>query len=179
MGQFLPGEETKLLDAAEGHNNPTTPHAASGSSTLCSQEDKHPQEDSQEQLWERFPLMRSKSLEDSASSGFFCRVSGSAHTDLRGDVDVLPVEMFIYLYNSHSTVLGSLITVFIKLPGKLHKRKYCIHFNYRKPEKWIFSLFTVWHPPPWLETIKAMCVCWAGNFDVLSNFLYYFPFWKK
>lgn len=84
MGQFLPGEETKLLDAAEGHSSPTTPHAASGSSTFCSQEDKQPQEDSQEQFWERLPLMRKKGLEDSASSGFFHRVSGSARADLRG-----------------------------------------------------------------------------------------------
>lgn len=91
MGQFLPGEETKLLDAAERNSSPTTPPAASGSSTLCSQEDKHPQEDSQEQLWERLPLRRSKGLEESGSSGFFHRVSGSAHTDLRGDVNVLPL----------------------------------------------------------------------------------------
>lgn len=80
MGHFLPGEETKLLDAAEGHGSPTTPHAASGSSTLCSQEEKHPQEDSQEQLWERLPLMRSKGLEDSASSGFFYRQCLALHT---------------------------------------------------------------------------------------------------
>lgn len=81
----------ELLDAAEGQGSPATPHVASGSSTLLSQEHKHPQEDSQEQLWEIFRLMRSKGLEDSASSGFFHRVAGSAHTDLRGNVNIFPL----------------------------------------------------------------------------------------
>lgn len=48
-----------------------------GSSTLCSQNNKHPQEGSQEQDWGRFPLIRSKSVTDSALSAFFYRMSCS------------------------------------------------------------------------------------------------------
>lgn len=81
----------------------------------------------------------------------------------------------MYLCNRNIAVLESLISVFIKLPGKLHKRKYCVHFNYKSlgSEYLVclqFDILLLGLRP------EQQCVRLAGNFDMLSNFLYYFPF---
>lgn len=78
-----------MSGAAAGQGSPVTHRAASGSSTLSSQKEKHPQDDSQERIWERFPLIRSKGFMDSALSAFFYRTLLSL---LKGDVNERPCE---------------------------------------------------------------------------------------
>lgn len=80
------------MEAAEGQGSPVTHRAASGSSTLSSQEEKHPQRILRNRFGKDFPFLEAKALQTLLYLLSFTGRLALPHSLLKGDVNKHPYE---------------------------------------------------------------------------------------